>query len=306
MLGVYDDEAERLKAAAERLGVPSIDSLDQALSTQPDVVLIGAVPSERAKLAQQAIASGAAALVDKPTVVTHEALEGLMAAAERYKKPVITYFPYRGYPYVRAARAALEQGRIGELVQVSYSGPHSMNADRRADWHWTRDQNGGILMDIGAHGMDLCCWIADQDPVWISAVQNNFSKPEYPEFQDFARAQIRFGRGQFANVQVDWLARTGARTQITIQGSEGRIELGLGRQAFGRVYTSKPDAEELDISPFPPVSEWTRQLIEDLALSQPCAISQKETWRACRATLCAFDSAQAQGTQVSPSAKSSR
>ena len=300
LVGVYDEDPEVLQAAAERLAIPAISTVEKALASGPQIVLIGAVPCRRAELAQKAVARGAAVLVDKPTVVTHESLQKLMAAVERYKKPVITYFPYRGEPYVRAAKAALERGRVGKLVQVAYSGPLSMKAQRRPAWHWTRADNGGILIDIGSHGMDLCCWIAGQDPVWISAVHHNFTQPQHPEFQDFAQAQIRFGQGQFAHVQVDWLAGTGSQTRVSIQGTEGRIELGLGREGFGRICTSKPAAEELDISSLPPVDQWASQLIEDMALGRPCAIKQKDVWRACRASLCAFDSAQLQGSPVSP------
>lgn len=300
LLGVYDADAGLRQMAVERLQIPAFDSVEQALAGKPDIVLIGAVPGERAELARQGLAHGAAALVDKPTVVTHEALDGLMGDVERYGKAVITYLPYRGDPRVRAAKAALKAGRIGELVQVGYSGPLSMKADSRPDWHWRRSDNGGILIDIGTHGMDLCCWIAEQEPIWISALHYNFSKPEYPEFQDFAQAQLRFSSGQIAHMQVDWLAQTGSRTQLCIQGTEGRIEIALGTKPFGYIYTSQAGPEELDISEFPPAEKWSSQLIEDLAMGRACDIKQAEVWRTCRAVLCAFDSAQNQGAGICP------
>ena len=300
LLGVYDADAELRQSAAERLQIPAFDTVDQALAAKPDLVLIAAVPCERAKLASQALAHGAAALVDKPLAVTHQALGGLMSDVERYGKRVITYLPYRGDPRVRAAKAALKAGRIGQLVQVAYFGPLSMKADSRPDWHWRRADNGGILIDIGTHGMDLCCWIAENDPAWISAVHCNFSKPEYPEFQDFAQAQIRFASGQFAHMQVDWLAQKGSQTRLSIQGTRGNIEVALGGDGFARLCTAESNLEELDISRFPAAGEWLSQLIEDLALGRPCQIGQEETFRACRATLWAFDSAQAQGAPVKP------
>src|SRR5690606_11840159 len=112
------EQPEQRAAATEKLGVPALATVDEALALKPALVLIGALPAKRADLAARAIAAGAAALVDKPLAVTHEALEALKAAVAKHGKPAIAYYPYRGHPLVLAAKKLIDDGAIGKLVRV--------------------------------------------------------------------------------------------------------------------------------------------------------------------------------------------
>jgi len=95
--------------------LPPSPSLDEILAQRPAVAIIDAVPSDRALLADQAVAAGAAVLVDKPLALSHAALDHLIRSVQKHKKPIITYYAYRGYPQVRAAKEALERRSDREI-----------------------------------------------------------------------------------------------------------------------------------------------------------------------------------------------
>lgn len=299
LAGVYDEDATRRAASAQKLGVPAIDTLEQALSLGAKVALIGAVPSGRAALAAAASRAGAAVLVDKPLAVTFDALEKVKQAVASGGKPVIVYYPYRGHAQVLAARAALKAGRIGKLVRVFSSGPHKLNAPNRPDWHWSRQHNGSLLIDIGSHHVDLCCWLAEGDPNYIAAVQGNFSQPGHPEFRDFGQAQLRFPNGVLAHVEVDWLNPVSMKyfgdTRVWLQGTEGKIELRMGDEVSATIWTPTAAAQPLDVSAYQSVDHWDEQLIRDLMEGNPTSITQDEVWRASKVTLLADASAEAGG-----------
>ena len=304
LAGVWDEDPQRLEGASERLGGPAFSSLDEALKADPALVLIGAVPCDRAGLARRAIEAGAAALVDKPLAVTHEALDRTIEAVGRFDKPVITYYPYRGQPSIRAARKALDAGRIGKLVRVLSCGPHKLSPHKRPAWHWTRAGNGGCMIDVGSHHADICCWFAGQAPDYICSVHANSAHPDHPEFQDFAQAHLRFPSGVLAHVEADWFTPDSMKsfgdTRTWIQGSTGKIEIREGDLESAEIWTEDEAQQPLDTTGFPDTGQWSSTLIEALCEGRPCAIPQDEVWRASRVTLHAFDSAEAGGKPIDP------
>lgn len=302
LFGVYDENAALRNEAAQRLGVPAIAEIDTALACTPAIALVGSVPAQRAGLAQRALESGAAAIVDNPLALTHDALDQLIAAVDKYDRPVVTYQPGRGNPMVLAAWDAYQAGRIGDLVRVFVNGPHKIRPAKRSHWHWTRTGNGGILIDIGGHSFDFCCWFAGAEPDTITAFHANHNWPQHPEFQDFSQATIRFTNGVLANVEQDWLAVDAMQSfgdaRLWLQGTKGKIELYMGDQTLAKIWTHETAGEDLDLSPYPGVDAWTVKLIEDLAAGHDGNIRQHQVWHPTRAALLALDSAQQGGAPV--------
>lgn len=302
LVGVWDDDAKRLSAASEKLGVPAFDSLDDVLNLGPDLVIIGAVPGERAALARRAIATGATALPDKPLALTHEELDRTIDAVKKHGRPVITFYPYRGTPSLIAAKKALDAGRIGRLVRVLSCGPHQLRPPTRPDWHWTRAGNGGCLIDVGSHHADMVCHMAGQAPHYICATHTNVGHPEHAEFQDFGQVQLRFPDGALGHIEADWCNPESMThfgdTRTWIQGTAGKIEVREGDERTAEIWTQTEAAQPLDTSGLPDVGAWTSKLIEDLSHGRDCGIEQDDIWRASRVTLHAFDSAMAEGKPV--------
>jgi predicted dehydrogenase len=300
--GVFDPDPALRRAAAEKMKLPEIDSLDRALALRPALAIMAAVPGERAAMVERCLAAGVPVFVDKPLVFSHQGLDRLIAAVKQHRKPVTTFYPYRGDPHVLAAKAMLDSGAIGKLVRVMSCGPHKLNPPTRPAWHWTAAGNGGALLDIGSHHADLCCFFAGEAPSWVSAQHGNFDQPAHQEFQDFAQAQFRFPSGAMGHLEVDWLNPVSMKnfgdTRIWLQGAKGKIEIRHGDESTAHYWTEKVAGAALDTGGRPSMDEWTVKLIEDLAGGGPGLIPQEDVWRASRATLHAFESAQAGGRPV--------
>lgn len=287
-IGVYDEDPARLKAASEQLKIPAFGDLGELLAKNPKLVLIGAVPSDRATLAERALRSGASALVDKPLALHGDDLAKVRRAAGETGNRVVVLYPYRGHPLVRAARRAFVEGRIGRLVRIFAVGPHKVNAPTRPDWFWRPRHNGGIFVDIGSHHIDFCCWMANAAPEWVCANQGNFDQPNHPEFKDYGQAQLRFPSGVLAQVEVDWLNPVSMRnfgdTRFWLLGTRGKIELRLGDESSGHIWTESAAGEPL-AGEGADMGKWTNQLIENLLNDRPVEIDQEEVFRTSAATL---------------------
>jgi predicted dehydrogenase len=294
IVGVYDaDEATR-NEAAEKIGVPAFANLNELLSCKPVLALVGAVPTYRAELCATACEAGASVLVDKPLALTHASLDNLKARVTKAGRPLSVYYPYRGYPMVLAAKAAVARGQIGQLVRVMSFGPHKINAPTRPAWHWTREGNGGALIDIGAHHFDLCHWLAGADPVYVSAMHANHSQPQHPEFQDIAQAQVRFANGVLGHVEVDWINPTAMKnfgdTRIWLAGTKGKIEIRLGDETSALLWNDQVAGQPVDQTEQTD-ENWLRKQMVDLAQGKQGDVPLRDVWTTSRLSLCAFDSA---------------
>jgi predicted dehydrogenase len=300
LTGVWDPDATRLAANAAALKAPAIAKLDEAVKSGATLALIGAVPNERAELACRAAEAGLHVIVDKPLAVTHDDLDRVIATQKRTGRIILAFYPYRGQPFVVAAKRAIDEGKIGQVVRVMSLGPHKLNAPNRPAWHWTRENNGGALVDIGSHHFDLACWLTGSIPKQVFALQTNFTQPQHTGFQDFSQAMVQFDSGALAHIEADWLNPTSMKnfgdTRIWVLGTTGKIEVRAGDTVSGEMWTAQAAAVPLE--GVGSMQQWERQLFIDTAAGRYTAIQQDEVWRVSRLSLCALDSAQRNGAGV--------
>ena len=198
----------------------------------PDIamVLISAVPADRAQLAIEAMESGKDVMVDKPGCTTLDQLAAIQEVQKRTERIWTVNFSERfEVPAVTKAEELVFSGAIGTVVQTVGLGPHKKNLKTRPDWFFKRGRFGGILTDIGSHQIDQFLHFTGSQTAKIShSLVENTTMPDHPEFQDFGEIVLRSGTGH-GYIRVDWFTPNGLPTwgdgRLFIQGTEGQIEL---------------------------------------------------------------------------------
>lgn len=197
---------------------------------QITMILISAVPADRAALAIEAMEAGKDVMVDKPGCTTLEQLAELRACQKRTGRIWTVNFSERfEVPAVTRAEELVFGGAIGRVIQTVGLGPHKQNLKTRPDWFFRRERFGGILCDIGSHQIDQFLHFTGSDSAEIShALVENTTMPDQPGFQDYGEIVLRSSRGH-GFVRVDWFTPNGLPTwgdgRLFIQGTEGCIEL---------------------------------------------------------------------------------
>lgn len=194
-----------------------------------DMVLISAVPADRAALAIAAMEAGKDVMVDKPGCTTLEQLADIEAAQARTGRIWSVNFSERFE--VRAATRASElvaDGAIGRVVQVVTLAPHKQNLKTRPDWYFQRERYGGILCDIGSHQIDQFLHFTGSQNVKIGhALVENTTMKDKPGFQDFGEMTLIGDKGH-GYLRLDWFTPDGLPTwgdgRLIILGTEGTIE----------------------------------------------------------------------------------
>lgn len=226
-----DGTPETLAGFIDRF--PTVPRRDKAaLLDDPeiDLIVISAVPADRADLAIAAMRAGKDVMTDKPGCTTLAQLAAIRTAqvqtgriwsidfSERFEVPAMT----------RAAELVAE-GAIGRVVQTTGLGPHRLNAATRPDWFFDRAQYGGILTDIASHQIDQFLFLTGSTDAEIHRAHvANYANPTHPGLQDFGEIVLQSGDAH-GYIRVDWYTPDALTTwgdgRLTILGTDGYIEL---------------------------------------------------------------------------------
>jgi predicted dehydrogenase len=283
-------ESQPLNAFRERF--PDIPGYADraALLDDPavDLVLIAAIPSERAALAIEAMRRGKDVMVDKPGCTTLEQLDQIRACvAETGRIWSIDFSERFEVPAVEKAAQLVRDGAIGKLVQTAGFGPHRLNRPLRPDWFFEERKYGGILCDIASHQIDQFLYLSGSDRAEIVAsTVGNFAHPDDPGLQDFGEILLRSDHAQ-GYIRVDWYTPDALPTwgdgRLTLLGTEGYIELRkyvdiAGREGTNHLYlVNQTHCEHIDAS-HEPITYFAR-LADDIEQRTATAMAQEHVFR---------------------------
>ncbi len=155
--GVADPDLVNLLAAAQWYAVPhATRDASALLDTVPaEGVVICTPPQWHSKIAVEALRRGLHVLVEKPAVLTRDALDELLAAMRaRPEQHVVVNLPWSCHPALGVLRQLAGTATTGDVrsfhVVFEHSGPQAWAP--RASWY--REAPGGVVTDLGLHVLD--------------------------------------------------------------------------------------------------------------------------------------------------------
>jgi len=266
-----------------------------------DVIVIAAVPSERAVLAIEAMRHGKDVMVDKPGVTSLTQLAEVERVARETGRIFSICFSERfTVPATEVAGRLIAEGAIGRVVQTLGLGPHRLNKPIRPDWFFDPLRYGGILADIASHQIDqFLHFTGSTDAHIVTSAFGNFANPATPDFQDFGEILLRSDQAT-GYIRVDWFTADGLPTwgdgRLTILGTEGTIELRkyvdiAGRPGTDHVFlVDRTGTRHIDASTAP--LSYFRNFTEDVRDRTERAMSQRHVFTVSRLALEAQAAAQ--------------
>ncbi|WP_328379158.1 Gfo/Idh/MocA family oxidoreductase [Streptomyces sp. NBC_00440] len=107
------------------------------------------------------LAAGVPVFLDKPMAITTESCDRLLTAARAHRTPLYVGHNMRHMPVVVAMRELIDSGAIGQVKAVwcrhfvGHGGDFYFK-----DWHADRRNTTGLLLQKGAHDIDVIHWLA--------------------------------------------------------------------------------------------------------------------------------------------------
>ncbi len=202
-------------------------------ASNPQIVCVAGVYSERADAVLAALGAGCHVIADKPLCTTLDDLSRIDEVARANSAGLSLLLEKRYYPETRAMRDLLADGAIGTVVGVDSVGPHRLNRASRPDWFFDPRTYGGILNDLAVHDLDLALRVlGGSGPITVTGL--TAASDREGRFDRYGVATVRTSSG-IATIHVDWLTPAASAVhgdyQMRIVGTHGTIEVYWARHS---------------------------------------------------------------------------
>ena len=166
LVGVVASDRDRTEAFAERWTWPRWETdLSRALAWDGiDLVDVTSPNNLHRAHSEAAFEAGAHVICEKP--LSHQLADSvaMVDAAERSGRRTYVWYNYRRVPAVTLARQLVQEGRIGQLLQVRAAYLQSWGLSSQHAWRFESEQAGtGAHGDINAHIIDLARFITGDE-----------------------------------------------------------------------------------------------------------------------------------------------
>lgn len=246
VVSVYSRNKLNARRKAGQHGIEhSCDSVSELLSRDDiDLVAIATPDFTHEDLAVAAARSGKAVLLQKPMARSSVEAIRIVQAAEQAGVPLVVSFMHRYFEEIVAAGEMLSQGLLGKIHMV-----RQRNATPGADWagwFYNSDQSGGVVMQLGVHGIDLVRFLFGEIES-VKAVTETSRNERIladgshikPDNEDLAFAAYRLKSGILATHEMSYREAAGTdRFRMEIYGELGTAWL---RSEKGRIAWCIPE-----------------------------------------------------------------
>ena len=216
-----------------------------------DVVSICTPNDQHEEMAIAALKAGKHVYIDKPLAVTGESAMRIAAAAEKAAGKTRCVFNNRHFPATIRAKQMIEEGRIGRIMQFQARYLHSGSIDPNKPIGWKQQMQGGVLLDMGSHVLDLITWLIGYPEKALLKTRTLYSsRPtkdggiEQNLSDDYSLALFEMADGAIGTIEASKIA-TGSNDDLTFEilGDKGAIRWSMMEPNYLEYYDcSAPDS----------------------------------------------------------------
>jgi UDP-N-acetyl-2-amino-2-deoxyglucuronate dehydrogenase len=227
LVGVCDNNPERLKQAVAEHGAPGFASLtDMLAGTAADIVVVatpsGLHPEQTIEIAR----SGRDVMTEKPMATRWEDGKRMVQACDAAGVRLFVVKQNRRNATLQLLKRAMEKRRFGKIymvnINVFWTRPQSYY-DSDA-WRGTWEFDGGAFMNQASHYVDLLDWLVgpvESVQAYTATLARNI------EVEDSGVALVRWRSGALGSVNVTMLTYPkNLEGSITIIGENGTARVG--------------------------------------------------------------------------------
>jgi predicted dehydrogenase len=177
------------------------------------------------EVAVAAAGAGKHIIVEKPPELTLERTDRMIAACRRAGVKCSAVLQTRFRPSIAALKRAVDAGTLGRILlgDVTMKWFRSDAYYRRDAWRGTKSLEGGMLMHLAFHYIDLLCWLMGS----VKSVQAKTARLLHHsiETEDTGIAVLQFANGALGVVEASTAVNPGIDVRIEIHGERGSVRV---------------------------------------------------------------------------------
>ncbi len=236
VIGAFEEDEAARKAAMDTVKVPFYSSYEDLLKNENvEAVAVGDYYGIRGQRIIKALEAGKHIIADKPICTSLDELADIAALSQRNSLKVCCMLDLRYGSAMRTAKRMIEEGKLGRIHAVNFTGQHPLNWGTRPGWYFEEGKHGGTVNDLAIHGVDAIRYLTGKDYVRTIGVRTwNAFADKAPEFKDCAQfiAEFEDGIGITADVSYSVISGLPASMpgywRFTVWGTEGTLEFRYG------------------------------------------------------------------------------
>lgn len=156
-------------------------------------------------------------LCEKPLAVSESQVLEMFRAAEDNGVILMEAFAYLHSPIVKALKAELDAGAVGDVRYLESAFITGRRAD--TDIRLRRETYGGALYDLGCYDVSMALWMLGREPDRVRAAASFSEK----KIDLFTSALLVYDTGAVASLDCGMVLPEGRLDRFRIHGTEGEI-----------------------------------------------------------------------------------
>jgi predicted dehydrogenase len=247
LAGIFDPDRATMARAAATFGIPEnriFTDFDTCMATaRPDLAILCAATADHAAYTARLAAHGCHVFVEKPFAASVTDARAMIAAMAPTGKLLAINWPMAWVPVHVTAKRLIDQGTIGDLIEMNYyggnRGPLYHLADKEevsreeverqkpGSWWYRRASGGGSLLDYLGYGATLGTWYMNGEaPLEVTCVVDDTPGIEVDQH---AIAVVRYSRGlskmetRWGTFTDPWTIQPQPKCGFVLVGTDGTI-----------------------------------------------------------------------------------
>lgn len=179
--GIFDPSQPKMRRDINNLGISEekvfTDFETCMKTTKPDLAILCAAPADHAVYTERLAAYGVHVLVEKPFAASTADARRMIKAMKAVGKKLAVNWPLAWVESHVTAKRLIDEGMIGQLIEVHYYGgnrgplyhladkvevlPEDVERQKPQSWWYKRSAGGGSLLDYLGYGATLGTWFMD-------------------------------------------------------------------------------------------------------------------------------------------------
>ena len=156
-------------------------------------------------------------LCEKPLAVSEAQVEEMFRTAEENGVLLMEAFAYLHSPFVKAVKAELDAGVIGEIRYFESAFITGRRPD--TDIRLRKETYGGAFYDLGCYPLSMDMWMLGKEPDEVRAIAQFSEK----QIDLFTSALLLYQNGMVANIDCGMLLPTNRLDRFHVHGTLGEI-----------------------------------------------------------------------------------
>ncbi len=269
--GICDEDPERMRQAARNFSIPVerifTDYRACLEETRPDLVVLCPATAGHAEWVEKVAPFDVHILMEKPMAASLADADRMIRALKTSGKRLAINWPLVWYPAHRTAKRVIDEGSIGDPIEVHYydgnRGPLYHVADKieiseeevlrrkPSSWFYKKDRGGGSLLDYLGYGVTLGTWLLNgKSPIEVTAVTD---QPAGLEVDEHAIVVARYECGlskfetRWGTFTDPWTHQPQPKCGFVVVGSAGTVSSYDGEPTIRVQTKDRPAGYEIPV-----------------------------------------------------------